>query len=176
MTTTYYTASSLDGFIADAEHSLSWLLTRKNDGDGPMGYNRFIAEVGAIVMGANTYQWLLDNDPGSWPYEMPCWVVTHRDFAAEPGRDIRFTSEPIPVIAAQMAAAAGDKNLWVVGGGGLAAEFAEHGLLDEIVVSFAPVTLGSGAPLFPRRLELRPVEVALNGELTCGRYEVVREQ
>ncbi|MFF2551063.1 dihydrofolate reductase family protein [Nocardia sp. NPDC058058] len=172
--TTYYTASSLDGFIADAEHSLDWLLTRKNDGSGPMGYELFIAEIGAIVMGANTYQWLLDNEPGPWPYTVPVWVVTHREFEPRPEHDIRFTSAPIPAIHQQMAAAAGDKKLWVVGGGGLAAEFAEHGLLDEIIVSFAPVTLGSGAPMFPVRQELRAVETALNGELVCARFEVVK--
>ncbi|WP_067564061.1 dihydrofolate reductase family protein [Nocardia acidivorans] len=172
--TTYYTASSLDGFIADAKHSLEWLLSRKNDSSGPMGYDGFIAEIGAIVMGANTYQWLLDHDPEAWPYEVPAWVVTHREFETRPGRDIRFTSAPIPDIHRQMADAAGDRKLWVVGGGGLAAAFAEHGLLDEIIVSFAPVTLGSGAPIFPARQELRPVEVALNGELTCARYEVVK--
>ncbi|MET9486395.1 dihydrofolate reductase family protein [Nocardia sp. NPDC006630] len=173
--TTYYTASSLDGFIADAEHSLSWLLSRKNDSDGPMGYNGFIAEIGALVMGANTYQWLLDNEPDTWPYDMPAWVITHREFPPQPGRDIRFTNESVPAVHAQMAAAAGDKKLWVAGGGDLAGQFADHGLLDEIVVSFAPVTLGSGAPLLPRRLELTPIEVALNGELACARYAVVRD-
>ncbi|MEV6066338.1 dihydrofolate reductase family protein [Nocardia sp. NPDC052001] len=172
--TTYYTASSLDGFIADAEHSLDWLLSRKADSDGPMGYNPFIAEIGAIVMGANTYQWVIEHEPDEWSYTMPAWVVTHREFEAKPGRDIRFTSAPIPEIYRQMAETAGDKKLWVVGGGGLAAEFAEHGLLDEIIVSYAPVTLGSGAPLLPRKQELRAVETALNGELVCARFEVVK--
>ncbi|MCU1645541.1 MAG: bifunctional deaminase-reductase domain protein [Nocardia sp.] len=173
--TTYYTASSLDGFIADAEHSLDWLLSRKSDGDGPMGFDGFIAGIGAMVAGANTYQWLLDNDPDAWPFDMPCWILTHREFAARPEHDIRFTSESVPAVYARMAEAAGDKKLWVVGGGELAGQFADHGLLDEIVVSYAPVMLGSGAPLLPRRLELTPTEVALNGELTCARYAVVRD-
>lgn len=172
-TTTYYTASSLDGFIADEKHSLDWLLTRESDADGPLGYNPFIAGIGAIVMGSNTYQWLLDHDE-AWPYEMPAWVVTHRDFPAQPGKDIRFTSTPIPELHAEMTKAAGDKNLWVVGGGDLAGQFADHGLLDEITVSYAPVTLGAGAPVLPRRLELKPLELAMNGELACARYAIVR--
>lgn len=49
-------------------------------------------------------------------------------------------------------AAAGGKNLWVVGGGELAGDFADAGLLDELILGVAPVTLGAGAPLFPRRL------------------------
>ena len=48
------------------------------------------------------------------------------------------------------------------------------GLLDEVVVSIAPVTLGAGAPLLPRRVELEVLECARNGEFVCVRYDVVR--
>ncbi|GAB2702885.1 hypothetical protein [Nocardia thraciensis] len=54
--TIYYTATSLDGFIATSDHSLDWLLSRTADEDGPMGYNPFIADIGAICMGASTYR------------------------------------------------------------------------------------------------------------------------
>lgn len=172
--TVYYTATSLDGFIATADHSLEWLLSRDADSDGPMGYNPFIADVGAIAMGASTYQWVQEHDPGSWGYTMPAWVFTHREFAAIEGQDVRFTAEPVDVIHKEMVDAAGGKNLWIVGGGDLAGQFADHGLLDEIIVSIAPVTLGSGAPLLPRKLELKTTEVAMNGEFACVRYEVVR--
>ena len=53
-----------------------------------------------------------------------------------------------------MVGAAGDRNVWIVGGGDLAGQFADAGLLDEVIVSIAPVTLGGGAPLLPRRIEL----------------------
>ena len=59
-----------------------------------------------------------------------------------------------------MTAAAGGKDLWVVGGGDLAGQFADAGLLDEVITYVAPVTLGSGRPLLPRRLELRLEETA----------------
>ena len=52
-----------------------------------------------------------------------------------------------------MTRAAGDRNIWIVGGGDLAGQFADAGLLDEVIVSIAPVTLGAGAPLLPRRLD-----------------------
>jgi dihydrofolate reductase len=58
-----------------------------------------------------------------------------------------------------MSRAAGDKNIWLVGGGDLVGQFADQGLLDEILVGVAPVTLGQGAPLLPRRLTASQLEL-----------------
>jgi hypothetical protein len=55
----------------------------------------------------------------------------------------------------------------------LAGQFAEAGRLDAVVVMIAPVTLGSGAPLLPRRVELRLDELGRNGDFACARYSVV---
>lgn len=179
MATQFYTASSIDGFIADPEHSLSWLLTRDIDSAGAMNYDAFIADVGALAMGANTYRWILDHpealEDGRWPYRQPTWVFTHGGVPAVDG-DVRVTSAPVAEVHAEMAEAAGPgkQNLWVVGGGDLAGQFADAGLLDEVWVQYAPVALGAGAPLLPRRLELRLEEVARNREFACARYSVVR--
>ncbi len=176
MATQYFTATSLDGFIADPDHSLSWLLSRNIDPDGPMGYQRFMRSVGALVMGASTYRWLLENDESaaeSWPYEPPCWVFTHGDLGSSSG-DIRFVRGPVAPVHDEMVAAAGDGNVWVVGGGDLAGQFADAGLLDEVWVQYAPVTLGAGAPLLPRHVELSLSEVARNADFACARYAVVR--
>ena len=172
--TVYCTATSLDGYIATPDHSLDWLLSREADDDGPMGMTEFMAGVGAIVMGANTYQWLLDNQGAEpWPYEVPSWVCTHREFAARDDGDVRFTQDPAELVHKAMTEVAAGKDLWIVGGGELAGRFADLGLLDEVIVSIAPVTLGAGAPLLPRRVELRVTEVARNGEFACARYAVV---
>jgi dihydrofolate reductase len=74
----YYTASSLDGFVADEAGSLDWLLSRDVDAGGPFGYEAFARDVGALVMGSTTYEWIVANQPGEWPYEQPSWVLTHR--------------------------------------------------------------------------------------------------
>jgi dihydrofolate reductase len=71
-----------------------------------------------------------------------------------------------------MVRAAGDRNVWIVGGGDLAGQFADAGLLDEVIVSIAPVTLGAGAPLLPRRIELRLDELGRNGDFVAVRYSV----
>jgi dihydrofolate reductase len=171
--TVYYTATSLDGFIATADHSLDWLLSRDTDADGPMGYDRFIAGIGATVMGATTYLWVREHEP-DWVPERPSWVFTHRQLTAPPGAGLRFAAEDVGRVHTAMVEAAAGRDVWVVGGGDLAGQFADRGLLDEVWVQYAPVTLGSGAPLLPRRLDLSLVEVARNGAFLCGRYEVAR--
>jgi dihydrofolate reductase len=171
--TQYYTATTLDGFIADPNHSLEWLFTRAREEDGPLNYGDFIAEVGAIAMGSTTYEWILDHVE-EWPYDMPCWVFTHRRLRVVPGAKIEFASGDVAPVHEKMVEAAGGRNVWIVGGGDLAGQFADAGLLDEVLVSIAPVTLGGGAPLLPRRVELELVELGRNGDFVAARFAVVR--
>jgi dihydrofolate reductase len=173
--TVFYTATTLDGYLADDNDSLDWLFVQDHDDPGPMGYQAFIEDVGAIAMGATTYQWLVDHLASTgerWPYTTPCWVFTHRDLPLI-GGGIRLTQDPVEQVHAEMVAAAGGKDLWLVGGGDLACQFAAVGLLDELMLSIAPVTLGSGRPLFPRPFDLRLVEHDRNRAFLVARYEVV---
>jgi dihydrofolate reductase len=179
--TQYYTATTLDGFIADPNNSLDWLFTRSRDPDGPLNYGQFIAEVGAMAMGSVSYEWILDHefagkDPSDWewPYDIPCWVFTHRELRVVPEARIEFTSADIAAVHEEMVAAARGRNVWIVGGGDLVGQFADAGLLDEVIVQIAPVTLGAGAPLLPRRVELRLAELGQNGDFVCARFSVVR--
>jgi dihydrofolate reductase len=179
--TQYYTATTLDGLIADPDDSLEWLFSREQDHAGPLNYAAFIAEVGALAMGSTTYEWIIDHEfkdkpreEWTWPYDIPCWVFTHRELAVFPRADITFTSADVGSVHEQMTAAAGGRNVWIVGGGDLVGQFADAGLLDEVIVYVAPVTLGAGKPLLPRRLELRLEETARNGDFVCSRYAVVR--
>lgn len=174
--TVYYTACTLDGFLADEHDSLDWLFVQDQDDDGPMNYGQFIPGIGALVMGATTYEWIhahLGTAGEGWAYDVPCWVLTHRELAPIDGADLRFASGDVATAYHDIAAAAGERDVWVVGGGDLAAQFAEAGHLDEMIVAIAPVTLGAGRPLFPRRWNLRLVELAQNKAFVCARYEVV---
>jgi len=179
--TQYYTATTLDGFIADSNHSLDWLFTRDQDREGPLNYGEFIAGVGALAMGSSTYEWILDHefadkDPSEWkwPYDIPSWVFTSRQLQTVPGAQIEFVSGEVAPVHAEMVAAAGGRNVWIVGGGDLAGQFADAGLLDELIVYIASVTLGAGAPLMSRRVELRLEELARNRDFAVARYSVVR--
>jgi dihydrofolate reductase len=168
--TQYYTATSLDGYIADANNSLDWLFQFGDPENG--SYASFMQEVGAIAMGSTTYEWIL-NHPGSdnsdnpnadsaqpaWSYTQPAWVFTTRPLPAIPGADIRFVKGDVRPVHEAMRAIAQDKNIWVVGGGDLAGQFYDYGLLDEIIVTIASVTLGGGAPLLPRRITTPPLRL-----------------
>ncbi len=172
--TQYYTATSLDGFIADEHDSLDWLFEAdRASRDAEDRFGALFAGVGAFAMGRTTYEWILDHEqlleqPANWRQmygEVPCWVFSHRDLPPIPGADLRFVSGEVAPVHEQLAAAADDRAIWLVGGGDLVGQFADAGLLDEIIVSVAPVTLGAGAPLLPRRLTgLRLQSVEAVGE------------
>lgn len=182
--TQYYTAATLDGFIADANHSVDWLF---QFGDQEtQDYPAFIRDVGALAMGSSTYEWMLAHliDPGAdhaqpWPYTQPTWVFTTRVLRPVPGADIRFVRGDVePVHRAMMAAAVG-RNVWLVGGGDLVGQFHDRGLLDEIIVTLAPVTLGAGKPLLPRAITTPPLELlgtAVYGPFVQLRYGVGRRR
>lgn len=184
MKTQYYTAASLDGFIATEDDSLDWLFPLGDINDS--SYPAFIAEVGALAMGSATYEWMLRNaeqvvaEVGSpWPYTQPAWIFTSRKLPAIEGADIRFVHGDVHRVHAEMRAAAGSKNIWIVGGGDLAGQFYDAGLLDELIIQVGSVTLGKGKPLFPRCVlspNLRLISVRQMGTgMAELRYEICKD-
>ncbi len=178
MKTQFYTAASLDGFLADERHSIDWLYTC---GDvEPDGYLEFIQQVGALAMGSATYAWMMKHiiepgadHPGPWPYVQPTWVFTTRQWRTPPGADVRFVRGDVRPVYEEMRAAAGGKNLWVVGGGELVGQFHDAGLLDELIVTVASVTLGKGAPLLPRRITVPPLRLRSARAIGTGFAELI---
>jgi dihydrofolate reductase len=170
MATVYYTAASLDGYIVDEAGSLDWLLSRDIDPRGPFGYDAFAETVGALVMGATTYEWLVANQPGAWMYAQPSWVLTHRPHIVVDGHPVRTFDGAVTALHPQLMVAAADKDVWVVGGGEVAAQFVAADLIDEMVVSYAPCTLGAGQRVLPLRSEWALTETAVNGEFVCVRW------
>jgi dihydrofolate reductase len=177
--TVYYTATTLDGFLADPHDSLDWLF--EVPGEAADRFGPFFAGVGAILMGSTTYEWVLDHekvleDPSKWTAwygDTPTVVMTTRTLPAVAG--VSFASGDVrPVHAALVEAAAG-KDIWAAGGGELIGQLTDHGLLDELRVSIAPVTLGAGKPLLPRRLtskNLTLTEVEPDGQFVHLTYQV----
>jgi dihydrofolate reductase len=170
--TQYYVAATIDGYIAEHDGGLDWLTSIEG---GMGGYDEFYAEVGALAMGAGTYEWVLDRVE-KWPYQDgPTWVFTHRDLKPYEDGDIRFVEGSPGDHIDEMREAAGGKNIWVIGGGVLASQFADEGLLDELILNVASYVLGDGIPLFagriPEHLRLTATQVKGPGMVEL-RYEL----
>jgi dihydrofolate reductase len=179
----YNTATSLDGFIADPDNSLRWLFAVTEDEATASRQARFVADVGVMVEGSTTYEWVLAEadlvaQPHRWQEfygERPTFVFTSRQLPGVSGADIRFVRGPVLDALPAIRAAAGGQDVWVVGGGDLAGQFLDAGALDEIAVSLAPVTLGGGAPLLPRRLDsnrLRLASATADGQFVHAVYTI----
>jgi dihydrofolate reductase len=170
MATVYFTASSLDGFVVDDANSLDWLTSRAIDPNGLFGYEAFAKSVGALAMGSSTYEWIRINQPGDWMYEQPTWVLTHRPEIIAEGHPVRTFAGEVTELHAELVSAAADRDVWVVGGGDVAAQFVAAGLVDEMLVSYAPCSLGTGARVLPLRSEWALQEVGRNGDFVCARW------
>ena len=160
----YYAAATLDGFIADAQGGLDWLF-RFDAADGVAAhYQRFIAGIGALVMGRATWDFIAHSGQ-PWAYgDTPTWVLTHRPLDPIPGARV-FTSTDVTEAATSAARAAATRDVWVVGGGQIATQLLEHGHLDELHLGLVPLFLGRGLPLMP----IQTAELELIGQTTFGR-------
>ena len=104
--------------------------------------------------------------------DRPGWVFTHRDLPLIPGVDITLAKGDVVRAYAGMTERLSGTNLWLVGGGDLVGQFHDARLLDEIILGMAPVTLGRGAPLLPRRITSK--ELAFDkAELVGQRIRIV---
>jgi len=185
MKTQYYTACSLDGFIATEDHSLEWLFQLGDIND--TGYPDFIKEVGALAMGSSTYEWMVRHviRPGTasgapWPYSQPTWVFSTRFLPSVTGANLHFVRGDVRPVHDQMIRAAGEHHIWLVGGGDLVGQFYDAGLLDEVIVQVGSVTLGAGKPLLPRRIVFPPLSLTSARALGPGfaelRYNVPHQE
>ncbi|TBN56587.1 dihydrofolate reductase [Glaciihabitans arcticus] len=153
------TATTINGWIADTDNSLAWLFT-VDGGDHPDD-GLFPSGATVMVEGSTTYEWVLAeseilNHPEKWTEfhgDKPVFVFTTRELPVPEGADIRFLRGSVADALPAIRAAAGDGDIWVVGGGDLAGQFLDAGALDRIALSVAPVALDGGAPLLPRRVE-----------------------
>jgi dihydrofolate reductase len=170
----YFCAASLDGYIAESDDTIEWLTGYEGSIDEPEGleqhplapggpYERFYAGVGALISGSVTYEFILGHTPPGtdWPYpDKPYWVLSSRELRVpDDATEVRVVSAGIRDLIDEMRAAAGELDIWIIGGGNVASQFADEGLLDELHVTVVPVVLGGGKPLFDRRLQGGPLKL-----------------
>lgn len=134
-------------------------------------------------MGSTTYEWVyahegLDEHPDKWRAsyaDRPTFVFSARDLPVPDGLNMRVVRGAVDDHFDDIAAAAGEGSVWVVGGGDLAGQFYDAGRLNEVRLSIAPVTLESGAPVLPRRIEseaLHLTSAQAHGQFVEAHYEV----
>lgn len=139
-----FIATSLDGYIATEDDSLEWLF--KVDGEGDNGFSEFYDTVDTVIMGRRTYDWLLEQELESFPYEgKECYVFSRT--VSEDNENVQFFSGDVVDLTNQLKNKEG-KNIWVMGGGDLIHSFINKRLVDELIVTVSPVLIGKGIPLF----------------------------
>ena len=140
-----YIATSVDGFIAGKDGSVSWLDQFSEEGGPDYGFHQFLDEIDTTIMGNATYQQIAGWDI-PWPYTgKKSFVLTSK--AQENNENVDFISENHIDFITGLKQTPG-KSIWLVGGGATARYLMEKGMLDEIRLFVMPVVLGEGIPLF----------------------------
>jgi len=139
-----FIATSLDGYIATKNDSLEWLF--KTEGEGDNGYSEFLETIDTIILGRRTYDWIMTMEPGGFPYQnQTCYVFSNT--LKERMDNVEFVSGDIASFLGKIKKASG-KNIWIVGGGELLSHFIKEKLIDEYIITVAPIMIGKGIPLF----------------------------
>jgi dihydrofolate reductase len=149
-TVTLHLVSSLDGFIAKKDNSIAWMDSSDVYEDGISISDEeaanFVKTIDCYVLGSRTYEHAVEL---GWPYgDTPTVVVTNRNLTStSTPKNVEFYSGDLKKLVAEMLAPRYG-NIWLVGGAVLSQSFLRLGLVDEISLVVAPVTLGEGLPLF----------------------------
>ncbi|MGD7043218.1 dihydrofolate reductase family protein [Jeotgalibacillus proteolyticus] len=141
-----FIAQSLDGYIATHDDSLDWLFSVEGEGDN--GYAEFFSTVDTVLMGKRTYDWVMQQENGVFPYpDKKCYIFSKAD--NEDTEYVTFISGDISQFITNLKKEEG-RDIWVVGGGNLLHSFFKEGLVDELRITVAPRVLGDGIPLFKK--------------------------
>ncbi|MFJ8248302.1 dihydrofolate reductase family protein [Peribacillus asahii] len=139
-----FIAVSLDGYIAAKDDSLDWLY--KVEGEGDNGYSEFYETIDTVLMGRRTYDWILKNVTGDFPYkDKECYVFSRS--LNKDNEDVEFVKDDVVHFTNKLKHQEG-KNIWIVGGGELLHSFLKEKLIDELILTVAPTLIGTGISLF----------------------------
>lgn len=173
--------SSLDGYIAKKDNSVSWFETSDNYEKGVSGQNpeEFLKTIDCYIMGARTYEHALSLSKSyGWAYgDTPVIVVTHQNFPVDRPNIELYSGDLNKLVTERLKP--NYKNVWLVGGAKLVKDFIHLQLADEIRQSILPVMLGDGIPFFEpaqqeQALHLKDVTAYKNGMVELW-YEIRKE-
>ncbi len=141
-----YIATSIDGYIATNEHEVTWLEDftpeiMRTDDIIKNSYNEFIKDIKEVVMGYQTYKFIIDS-PHDWPYvDQKCYVVTSREINDEHVNAVSY-DQVVDILKKS------SQETWIVGGGKLFSSLLKDDVVDRIIITQMPIILGTGINLF----------------------------
>jgi len=167
-----YIATSLDGFIARKDGSIDWLTEIPNPDNSDYGFSSFIDSIDGIIMGRNTFETVVSFN--QWPYTKPVFILSNK-LKKVPGaykEKAKIVNGDIGDIVESLRKD-GIERIYVDGGKTIQS-FLERNLIDEFIITRAPLLLGSGIPLFAEmnfetKLKLVDSEI-LSGSLVKCNY------
>ncbi|MCB9282828.1 MAG: dihydrofolate reductase [Lewinellaceae bacterium] len=163
-----YIAMSLDGYIATEDGSVDWLFSAE---DEDYGYYDFLAQIDTVLMGAKSYEFIL-NHGGEYPYPDQVNYVFTRNTHRPADPNVEFVTEEIPAFVERLKNQPG-KTIWLVGGGQINAQLLQAGLIDEIILFIQPTVLGSGIPLFAGKVEMTSFALQSSKAYKSGMVEMI---
>lgn len=143
---------SLDGYIAKKDNSVSWFETvdnyEKGIGLSEEDAQAFLKTIDCYIMGARTYEHALELSKSyGWAYgDVPTIVLTHRELPVERANVELYAGDLRQLVNERLKP--NYRNVWMVGGASLAADFIRLQLANEIRQSILPIILGGGTPFF----------------------------
>jgi len=163
-----YIATSIDGYIARPDGSVAWLEDIPNPDKSDFGYSDFIKTVDTTLMGGATYRQILTF--GDWPYK------DKRNFVFSRSTDLEhpyasFINEDVVAFTEELKSGKG-KDIWLIGGAEINNLLLQNDLIDEIILSIAPVVLGDGIPLFASSTKQKPFELEKTNTYSNGMVQL----
>ena len=156
-------ATSADGYIARSDGDLEWLTSRPAP-EGFYGMNAFMKSIDTKVLGRKTYEMSLRMG-AKFDAKNPHIVFSRHPPPAEAPSGVQFVNDAIGPFVRRLREQPG-KDIWLMGGGEIIASFLDEQVIDEFVISVAPVFIGEGIPLIARRHRHVPLEL-----LSSERFE-----
>ncbi len=164
-----YIATSIDGFISDENGSVDFLHQFSPSPNLEKLYTDFYSNIDTVIMGNNTYQQIITElSPNEWVYpNAKTYVYSSKEIGNGVNDTITFTKEDPNELINTLKADTTSKNIWLLGGASIIKSFLENNLIDEYIISIAPVILSNGIKLFDNigdmpKLHLKNTNVADN--------------
>ena len=168
-----FIASTLDGYIATKDHNLDWLF--KVEGEGDNGTSEFYNTIDTIIMGRTTYDWIVEHEEVFTYKDKECYIYSRT--VKEGDDNVTFISDDVSSFTEELKNKGG-KNIWLMGGSQLISSFIKEKLVDEIIVTIAPVLLGDGISLFKKNdfeTLLRLKSINRFNQFVELRYDVLKD-